>query len=153
MSLYLPTFVKTHTKTCSLQIKADERIISICKSWYGWRGWWRRYLMNIICRRRVFQVYTRRIRGTLSLISLHSNADCFLDFNDDLLFLNVVDYFRSQSLVLFKSCWTNTFLVCSPGDNSSSSFTFEKIQCIINKIVKDIYISCKTSNIVDPFQL
>ena len=39
-----------------------------------------------------------------SLISLHSNADCVSDFNDDLLFLNVVDDFRSQSLVLFKSC-------------------------------------------------
>lgn len=39
-----------------------------------------------------------------SLISLHSNADCVLDFNGDLLSLNGVDDFRSQSLILFKSC-------------------------------------------------
>lgn len=55
--------------------------------------------MNNIYRRRVSQVYAYVVP---SLISLHSNTDCVLDFNDELLFLNGVDDFRSQSLVLFK---------------------------------------------------
>lgn len=59
--------------------------------------------MNIICNRRVSQVHIDSYMVP-SLISMHSNADCFLDFNDDLFFLNEVDDFRSQSLVLFKSC-------------------------------------------------
>lgn len=147
MSLYLSTFVKTHNKTCYLQIKSDERIISNWKSWYGGQGRWRRYLMNIICHRRVSQVFTRGIRYTLS----HFFALFFLRFQQ--WPSRLLELMTSQALVLLKTCWTNTSFLCSPGDNRNSSFAFEKIQCIINKTVNDIIISCKRNIIVNRIQL
>lgn len=81
---------------------------------------------------------------------------CFLDFNNGLLFL--LELMTSQTRVLFKTCWTNTFFLCSPGDNRNSSFAFEKIQCIqciINKSVNAIliHVSCKTNIKVNRIRL
>lgn len=114
--------------------------------------WWARrmkeYLMNIICHIEESHKFSPEVHVIPFLISLPCY---FLDFNNDLLFL--LELMTSHALVLFKTCWTNTFFLCSPGDNRNSSFAFEKIQCIMNKTVNDILISCKTNIIVNRIQL
>lgn len=141
MSLYLSTFVYICQNTYQDLLSPGQI-----------RWTYNFYLKELIWwARRMKEVYYEYHLPLKSLPSSHqryipfliSLPCCFLDFNNDLLFL--LELMTSQALVLFKTCWTNTFFLCSPGDNRNSSFAFEW--------VNDILISCKTNIVVNRIQL